>query len=247
MEANRLIFPSGLKQPLNGFKFSVDSIFLSCFVSVKNKDKIMDLGCGCGVISFGILLKNKDKDIKIWGVDSDKEMIRCAQINANQLKLNDSFHPMLLDLREIKKCNTFGAEEFSIVVMNPPYRNTESGRLSPIIEKNMARFEQQATLEDFISIATYLLKNKGKLYIVYLSERINYLFSLLKTYNLSPRRIRFIHGNINKISKIFLLECIKNSNPQLIVDPPLIQYELNKGKNIYTKMALDFCPFFRNI
>lgn len=245
--SNKLIFPAGLKQPENGFKFAIDSLFLSCFVSPKNKDKIIDIGCGCGVLSFGILLNNnRDKELTIFGVDSNREMIRCAQQNAVDLGLNNFFQPILLDIKNIKKNTIFKPEEFSIAVMNPPYRNLESGRLSPTIEKNNARFEQQGSLEDFIYAAKYLLKNKGKLYIVYLSERIAHLFNLLKMYNFGPRRIRFIHGNIERPSKVFLLECIKNSNPQLIVEPPLIQYEKSKEKNVYTQMALNFCPFIKN-
>ncbi len=233
-------FPKGLKQPTTGHRFSIDSILLSCFVSPKKNSKIVDIGCGCGVISIGILLRYRDKGIKVVGIDIDREMIKFSQINAEKMKLSDYFFPVLQDIKEIKFSGEFCPEQFDVGVTNPPYRNQTMGRISPFTEKNPARFEQSATLEDFIDGAKFLLKNRARLYIVYLTERMSYLFSVLKKSNFEPKRLRFIHGKTTRPSKIFLLEAVKNGNPSLVVEPPLILYEEIKGQNIYTRQAMEF-------
>ena len=236
-------FPKGLVQPNKGHKFSIDSVFLSCFVFPQKGQKIIDLGCGCGVISIGILLKNHDTDLKVVGIDIDPYMIECAKENAKKFGVEKSFTLILGDVKKIKEIKEIKSGEFDIGVINPPYRDRQMGRLSFYRGKNRARFEEQATLDDFICAAHLLIKNRGRVFIVYLTERIVYLFSVLKKYNFEPKRIRFIHGHIHKPSKIFLLEAIKNGNPSLTVEPPIIQYKDSSGENQYTDDTLKFCPF----
>ena len=237
------MFPKGLFQPEKGHKFSIDSLLLSCFVNPKPKDRIVDIGCGCGVISFGILLRNMDKDLEVVGIDFDTSMIECATKNAYKLGLHDIFRPILMDIVKVKEARTLAPEQFNIAVMNPPYRNLGSGRISPYSLKNKARFEQMALLEDFIKAAKYLVKNRGRLYLVYLCERMSYLFEVLKKYRFEPKRIRFIHGHKQNPSKVFLLEAVKNGSPSLIVEPPLIQYKSKVKENIFTSETLSFCPY----
>ncbi len=238
-------FPKGLFQPEKGHRFSTDSLFLSCFVRASAGDKIADIGCGCGVISIGILMRNKDKLIRIIGIDSDKQMVSCARSNAQKFEIENYFSPVLIDLRQIRGSDKFSPEQFDVAVMNPPYRELSSGRLSPWDQKNKARFEQEASLQDFINTARYLVKNKGHLYMCYLSERANYLFEVLKKYKFEPKRIKFIHGHRLKSAKIFLIHAIKNGKPSLEVEPPIFQYRDFKGKNLYTEEAIEFCPFLK--
>src|SRR5271155_5544089 len=43
-----------LVQPHSGYRFSIDSILLGRFVSVRRRDRVLELGTGCGVISVMI-------------------------------------------------------------------------------------------------------------------------------------------------------------------------------------------------
>ncbi len=94
--------------------------------------------------------------------------------------VDKNFICILGDVRRIKKTKGLRAGEFDLGVINPPYRNRQMGRVSPNLDKNRARFEEGATLDDFIYAGNYLVKNRGTLCIVYLAERMGYLFSVLK-------------------------------------------------------------------
>ena len=73
-----------------------------------------------------------------------------------------------------------------------------------------------------------MLKNLGKLFLVYNCERYNELIEKLKENNLSPKKIMFVHYDLNKKASMFLVEAIKNGKERgLIVLPPLVLYDGN--------------------
>ncbi len=237
-------FPRGLLQPSTGYRFAVDSILLACFVETRDNEKLLDLGCGCGVISFGILLRQSKRKLHITGVERVEEVAEMARENARRLGVLPFFKVICNDVREIIKGSVLRPESFDRIVCNPPYRRKDSGRLSPHDLKNLARFQGETTLEDFIKTGAYYVKNRGKLYCSYISEGIVHLFSTLRKFRMEPKRIRFVHGHINNPSRIVLVETVKNGNPGLIVEPPLILYKGEKT-NIYEDEALTFCPFLK--
>ena len=52
------IFPRGLKQPEGSFRFGQDALLLAALTArfCTRKDKVVELGCGCGAALSGLLL-----------------------------------------------------------------------------------------------------------------------------------------------------------------------------------------------
>ena len=46
-------------QPRRGYRFSIDAILLSEFVTIKPEDIVVDLGTGCGIIPLILLLTRR--------------------------------------------------------------------------------------------------------------------------------------------------------------------------------------------
>ena len=82
----------------------------------------------------------------------------------------------------------------------------------------------------------FLLKNQGKLFLIYRTENIQPLLSLLHDYNLEPKVIRFIHSRVEEKSKLFLIEARLNGKIGCIIENPLIVY---KNKMEYTEEILE--------
>ena len=246
VEQRRNFFPRGLFQQENGFRFSVDSLLLSCFAPVKQGYSILDLGTGCAVIGLALFLHNPEPEFKVTGVDASRKMLDAAVKNAELLALDEFFEPLLLDLRDFNQSSQVEPESFDLVLANPPYRSLDQGRPSPETEKNPARFEETASLKDFIRAGSYALKNKGVFCFVYLAERMPYLLNLLQKFRLEPKRIQFVHGFKNQQARLLLLEARKNGRPGLKIQAPLILYARNEeGSSGLTEQALSFCPFLR--
>src|ERR1700730_7686361 len=70
-------------QPRDGYRFSVDSILLARFVSVRGRDRVLELGAGSGVISLAIAALHQPREIV--AIEIQPELVamidRGAQLN----------------------------------------------------------------------------------------------------------------------------------------------------------------------
>lgn len=241
--ASRKHFPRGLTQPEHGFRFSVDALLLACFAAVGKPRRVVDLGAGCGVVGFGLLLSSTMTDCTIHGLDNDPAMVAAMHVNAHNLGFADQVSPVLADVRTITQTASIGCARADLVVCNPPYRTEGSGRLPADGPKQAAGFEINGCLEDFIAAAAWLLKTKGKLGMVYLPENMHRLFSALSRVNLEPKRLRLVHGHQSRPARLVLVEARKAVRPGLMVEPPLILHRKDAKGITLTSEAMAFCPF----
>src|SRR5258708_7275307 len=109
-------------QPREGYRFSVDSLLLARFVKIPRIDRVLELGAASGVIALAIEPLYKQREIV--AVEIQPQLVERIGRNA-ALNHLDSIHAVAADLREMP------ADGFDVVVANPPYRATGSGRESP--------------------------------------------------------------------------------------------------------------------
>lgn len=227
-------FPRGLDQPSAGYRFSLDSLLLASFARGSGP-RVLDIGCGCGVIGLAMLLD--DPGLEVTGLDAEPEMIACAGSNTEKLGFDANFTAILGDVREVRKNRPFEPETFDAAVCNPPYRDPETGR-TPQGGRLAARFEERAEIDDFVRAAAFGLKNKGRFFAVFLPQRLAALFAAMSKAGLEPKRLRPVYGKAGEPAKIILVEARKNGGPGLIMEPPLVLYEGGK----LTGAALGYCP-----
>jgi len=211
-------------QKREGYRFNIDSLLLVDFLNIKSSGKIIDIGTGSGIMP--ILISLKYKNLKLYALEVQEDLFDIAKRNFQINNVN--VQVALGNVKDVKKI--YNHQYFDYVVINPPY--FKEGNYKNIQEK-IARSEALAKLEDFIYGSWYLLKNKGKIYLINITERFSETVSLLKKYNIQPKRYRFIHPSINEKATHFLVEASKNAKEGgEIVEAPLIIYENPKEKNI---------------
>lgn len=207
-----------LLQKKNGFRFSLDAVLLAHFAQGKNKAKIIDLGCGSGVLP--ILLYAYNNTLTLTAVEIQEKYADLAR--RNMLLNSVPCEVIHADLRTLPK--EFGAQ-FDSVVSNPPFYPLHTGKLNSSEEINIARHEICCTLEDLILSAKRLLKPRGSLYLIYRPERLDELLALSQKYSLKPSRLRFIHPKATSAANLVLLEAVKGGRNSLKILPPLIVYQ----------------------
>ncbi len=205
-------------QKKKGYRFSIDAVLLSQFVKTRKDERVIDLGTGCGILP--LLLSQTTKARSFVGVEIQKALAECAEKNVRLNHLEDKISILQRDLRELR--NIFSAGSFDVVLSNPPYRKYRSGRINPSAEKAIARHEIEVELEDLTSIASFLLPAKGRCYFIFPAMRAVDLLAALRSRELEPKRLQFVHPRMGEEAKFVLTESVKSSGVELKVATPLI-------------------------
>lgn len=208
-------------QNKTGFCFGIDSILLSDFAkNIKKNAKVIDIGSGTGVIS--ILLCEKTKLEKIYGIEIQEEVANMSKRSALLNSLEKKFEVINIDINDI--FNILNKNEFDAIVTNPPYKPFNTGARNIEIKKIISRHEVKCTLEDIIEKSSKLLKSLGEFYMVHRAERLADIMCLLRKYRLEPKEIRFVQSKVNEKPKLILVKAVKNAKEYLKLDSPLIIY-----------------------
>ena len=117
--------------------------------------------------------------------------------------------------------------QFDGIYMNPPYFETNSGLLSQEESVALALHEQQYSMKGRLLQAQRYLKFGGTLWMIYTSPRLESLLSAIEQTQFRVKRMRFIHGTKDKVSKLVLLELKYGGKQGMMVEPPLYIYELD--------------------
>jgi len=219
-------------QPKDGYRFSIDSILLSHFTRPQRNATVIDLGCGVGVI--GLILASKRQDINIIGVELQEELYNLALDNIKANSLEDRVKVILGDIRDINSYIPSG--KFQHVISNPPYISTGRGKVPPDSVKRIAKSESELSIDELIKSAEYLLKNGGRLSIIYPVRRFAGLIYKLRIRNMEPKRMRFVHPYIDRRANLVIIEAVKNGGEELIIERPLVIW---RDVGIYTDEVME--------
>ena len=129
---------------------------------------------------------------------------------------------------DLKHISSFpGRETFDLVLANPPFHAPRDGRINPDREKAVARHELRANLTDFVRAAEYLLRNSGRLNIIYPAAKLSELALRLRKHHLELKRVRPVYSRKGESGVFVLAEARKRTGVELEILPPL--YLFRKG------------------
>lgn len=192
------------------FAYGSDAVALANFVTLSKNDAVLDIGTGTGILA--ILLQGRygaaftAVEIDFYMADMAK---RSVELNGQQ----DKITVLCGDIRNMHQ--ELGYEKFSTIVCNPPYFSggTKSGNE---ISKN-SRHDDTLSMDELAYCAQRLLKNGGKLYMVYPASRFACCCASLISHKLMPKRVKpiFTDENNKKIN-CMLIEAKKGGKDGLI-------------------------------
>ena len=190
-----LDFAQALKisQPEKGYRFSMDALMLASHVKVKGNEKLIDIGCGSGIIS--ILLAHKYPGLNIIGIEIQEELYKLAQKNIKANGLEGRIRIIHDDVKNIKISKT--EEPADIIVSNPPFDKKGAGRISPNPQKAIAKHEITLDLDSLLNCSNRLLKDKGKLFVIFPFNRHRELMQGLKRHLFEPEYSRHVNIKTN--------------------------------------------------
>ena len=211
-------------QEKNGYRFSIDAFLLAGFVWLRRGDRVIDLGTGVGIIPLILGTRGEDAE-QIVGVEIQKQLAELAKRNVLINGLEDLITIYHGDFKGLN--DAFAPSSFDVLVTNPPYYRVSSGRINPCSQKAIARHEITCTINDVLQASCYLLKEGGRMFIIFPATRAITLFDNLRSASLEPKRIRWIYSREGEEAKFILTEAHKGGGEGVEVLPPLFVYTVN--------------------
>ena len=212
------------------FKFSLDSILLAEFVELKETTKtIVDFCTGNAPVP---LILSTKTNAKLYGFELQQSIYKLAKLSVVENNLESQIN--IVNDNLTNALEYILPESVDAVTCNPPYFKFDKNKslINDDEEKAIARHEIAMNLDDLMTSAKYILKNKAPLYIVHRCDRLEEILECLDRYNFKVKKLQFIYAGFKKEAIMVLIKATKNGNSgSLKVMPPIdvLQYKSYKG------------------
>lgn len=207
-------------QKKKGFCFGMDAVLLSGFARVREKECMVDLGTGTGILP--ILLEAKTKGEHFAGLEIQEAV---AEMAARSVRLNGLEERVKIVQGDIKEASRiFGRASFDVVTSNPPYMVNHHGLKNPNLGKAISRHEILCTWEDVVRETSLLLKSGGRFYVVHRPRRLAEIICVLKEYGLEPKKLKMVHPFVDKDANMVLIEAVKGGGAMMEVEAPIVVF-----------------------
>jgi tRNA1Val (adenine37-N6)-methyltransferase len=176
-------------QSLRGYRVSEDALILTWFARVAPGELVLDAGTGCGVIAFGLAMK--EREATIVGLEIQEALAdragRSRQINGLEFNVT-------IVRGDLRRAHIFFRPKwFDAVVSNPPYHEPGRGWVSTQEEKALSRHQLMMPIVDLFSVSRQVLRSEGRLSLIYPASELDKVRTAMKETGFKPSRMLWIH------------------------------------------------------
>ncbi|MGB4614213.1 MAG: methyltransferase [Erysipelotrichaceae bacterium] len=199
-----------LKQLDNMFKMNTDTHLLGNYITIRPNDVILDIGTNNGAL---LLYASRYKHKKLIGVDINEKALQCAKEN---FKLNN----IDVEIYNIK-VQDLKIDNVDVIICNPPYFTNEKfiNKKDEILN---ARHDIELSLNDLFKSYRSLLKDSGRIYMIYRASKILDIFKYSKLHKIKIRKMKFVYDARKDNAISVLLELGKGINTNVIIEKALV-------------------------
>ncbi len=138
-------------------KVNTDAVLLATWAEVDGVQKVLDVGCGCGII--GLIVAQRAPLARVTGMDIDPEAAAQAMANALQSPFADRVMFSCCDVRDYDETDTFDC-----IFCNPPFYTEDT--LPPDAQRSLARNASRLPFAELVSKVERLLSPGGRFHVV---------------------------------------------------------------------------------
>jgi tRNA1Val (adenine37-N6)-methyltransferase len=209
------------KQHRRGYRFAIDAPLLAQFAAPRPHQRIIDLGCGCGIIA--LILAFRHPTCAVLGIDIQPDLVALARANAQHNRLATQVRFWRQDMRTLYPQSTDGPVDLAVI--NPPFRPLNTGRMTPDAEQAVAKHEVALTLVDLVAVARRLLSTTGRLALIYPAERLTDVIRAMCAGGIEPKRMQVVYPHADGEAKRVMIEGAKNGRVGIKIKPPVIMHQ----------------------
>ncbi len=211
-----------LWQPARGARVSMDPLLLSHFAWTARRrgrlGRVLDLGCGTGVIALALALA--DTSAELCGIEVEPELAELARRNCAESPAATRCAVVEGDLRRRELRLPHAAYE--LIVSNPPYTAAGRGRVPVARDRAAARAETRCTLADVVDVTRRRLEPRGRLVLILPAGRIAEAFVAFASAGLAPTLLRMVHSVADEPARRVLVQAERGHAGDVVIAAPLV-------------------------
>lgn len=136
-------------------KVGTDGVLLGAWVPVEKARKVLDIGCGSGLIAL-MIAQRSASEVEIDGVELEPEAAQQASSNAAQSPWAERVHIYAQDVHQFAESHP---HQYDLIVSNPPY-------FAPAVAcrdeaRDTARYTGSLTHDALLNCAEKLITKEG--------------------------------------------------------------------------------------
>ncbi len=176
-------------------KVGTDGVLLGSWVSSKNANNILDIGCGTGLIS--LMLAQRNLISSVTGIEIDKAACREAQLNVFNSLWSERIEIIYTSFQRFRT-----EKKFNLILSNPPFFPQNNSQKS----RDVARRTNMLSFEELILNTSNLLTEKGMFGVVIPKDSEAEFCKIALAHNLFCNRVCNVRGNEKVDVKRVMLE-----------------------------------------
>lgn len=148
-----------VKQERAAMKVCTDSCLFGALVSIEDKESVLDIGSGTGLLS--LMLAQKSKNLCITAIEIDADAVLDAKENIEVSPFRNQINLVHQSVQDFLKKSE---KKYDLIVCNPPFyqNNLKSDKSS----KNIAHHADELTFKDLTYSIDQLLTPEGSIWIL---------------------------------------------------------------------------------
>ena len=214
-----------IKQERCAMKVGTDGCLLGAWADLSKSHKILDVGCGSGLIA--IMSAQRCKTATIYGIEIDEEAAKQATENAALSPWEERLNIIHGDF-----LNFYPEKKFDTILSNPPYFTNSMKCLDN--KRNKARHDDLLSGRELISHSYELLCEEGKLSIVIPAILQEEWQKSAEENGFTMTRLTYIHTQIQIPPKRVLVEFSKKKGDSVLIN----DFTLETNPGIFTDEAM---------
>jgi len=215
----------------SSMKVGTDGVLLGCYAEIGDTKRILDIGCGSGVIS---LIAAQKSQADIIAIDIHKASAKEAQENFNRSPWRNQLQSKPISVQDFSLSNP---KAFDVILSNPPFFENSMKSISD--QRNLARHTDTLNSEDLLNAGIQLLNTQGIISIIMPIVEGEELIRTALTKGYFLKRKLLIFPKASKAANRLIIDLCRYPSESK-EDQLIIRKENNEYTQEYRNMTKDF-------